>query len=612
LIHHWPAEVASANRPNERGTTVTSVRQALTLLGRENRLRWIGLIALALLAGGIEVIGAALVYLLLDLVANPGAPVDLPVVGDVGELIDAERGAVLLGLAVGMGIFFLLRGCVHIFQIYVQNRIGHNTGARLAARLVDGYLRMPYSAHLTRSSSELIRNGNAAVTDLVRQVFIPMIRVVAETILVVAMLAFLILLAPLATALAVVVIGGAAFITLSYVQPRLKRIGRRAHALRRDTLNILQQSLHGIRDVKLLHAEEAFGRRYAKARLALARTEYLKASATDLPKTFLELSLLVFILLVFGIAVATDGSAQGTLSILGLFAYAGLRLQPSLQQIMTGLNNLKFSTAPLEDLHRDLRLTESLPAFHGQVHPLPFQRELTLRDVSFRYETGHRNALAGVSMALRPGEVLGICGPTGGGKTTLIDLVTGLLVPTSGAVMVDGVDMRDVTGRWQANLGVVPQMVFLTDETLRENIALGQRRGEIDEDAVQEAVDLAQLRTFVESLPEGLDTRVGERGVRVSGGQRQRVAIARALYRRPSVLVFDEGTSALDNTTERELMSALARLRGDHTILLVAHRLSTVRDADKIVFLQDGRIAGIGAYEELLESNLAFRDLAVG
>ncbi|MEY3019528.1 MAG: hypothetical protein RLZZ272_512 [Actinomycetota bacterium] len=215
-----------------------------------------------------------------------------------------------------------------------------------------------------------------------------------------------------------------------------------------------------------------------------------------------------------------------------------------------------------------------------------------------------------MDLTIRRGETIGICGSTGGGKTTLVDVLTGLIPPTRGRILVDGVDLAGRERAWQAATGVVPQTVFLTDDSLRANIALGVRPKDIDRDALAAAVDLAQLRDFVSSLPDGLDTVVGERGVRVSGGQRQRIAIARALYRRPELLVFDEGTSALDNLTERELIAALDRLRGSHTVVMVAHRLSTIRDADRVVLVEGGRIAAQGTYDELLATNAAFRRLA--
>jgi ATP-binding cassette, subfamily B, bacterial PglK len=215
--------------------------------------------------------------------------------------------------------------------------------------------------------------------------------------------------------------------------------------------------------------------------------------------------------------------------------------------------------------------------------------------------------LADVDLLVRPGEQIGICGPTGGGKSTLVDLITGLLDPTSGQITVDGRDMREVVREWHAALGVVPQSVFLIDDTLRANIALGVPADAVDTSRVEAAVELAQLTEFVRSLPRGLDTLVGERGVRISGGERQRIAIARALYRRPTVLVLDEGTSALDNETERHLMKAVEGMRGTRTVILVAHRLSTVRSCDRILFVENGRVSGADSFLELERTSERFR-----
>jgi ATP-binding cassette, subfamily B, bacterial PglK len=585
-------------------------RKALHVIGRENRSRWALLVALALVASGLEILGAALVYLLLALIADPGGEVALPLVGDIRATFDIGSTTLLLGLAGVMALFFLVRSAVHVLEIYAQNRIAHLYGARLAKRLMLGYLSMPYAFHLTRGSADLIRNTQKVVQQLIGQIFLPFIRVVAEIVLVSGMLGFLFVVAAGETLLAVLIIGGTAAVMLRVVQPRLKRLGRLSHHMERDTLAALQQSFHGIRDIKVLGRERAFASIYGEARTQLARASYLHATARDLPRTVMELALLGFILTVFVFSVVVQDGAEGTLSMLGLFAYAGLRIQPSLQRIIGGLNDLRFATAPLDDLTRDLRMIEGLAPPRREAEPLPFAQAIRLERVSFRYDGADRDAVHEVDLTIVPGEVLGICGPTGGGKTTLTDLITGLLQPTSGRITVDGTDLIDHARRWHAALGVVPQMVFLVDDSLRRNIALGLPDPDIDEDAIDEAVELAQLQKFVQSLPEGLDTRVGERGVRISGGERQRISIARALYRRPHVLVFDEGTSALDNTTESELMAALERLRGSHTILLVAHRLSTVQKADRIVFMQHGEAVALGTYDSLLESSPEFRALA--
>ncbi len=590
---------------------IQTLHKAVDLIGREHRGRWILLVLLALVVSGFEMLGAILVFVLVGLVADPSGQIDLPLVGDIRALVsDLDERTLLLRTVLVIALFFVLRGLVQIGSVYAQKRVAENAGARLSNRLVEGYLRWPYPVHLRRNSAELIRNAHQAVQQLVGQVFVPLINVTAAGFLTFGMLAVLLAIAPVATGIAVLVVGGAALMVLLVVQPRMKRLGLTAHRMQRETLTWLQQSLHGIRDIKILGRERYFARQYGKSRLRLAHASYLRATMSQLPSTIIESALIGFILLFFGITVLAGDGAEGALPVLGLFAYVGLRLQPSLQRIIGGLNDIKFATAPLDDLHTDLMAVEALPVFVAQPDPLPFEDIVTLEDVEFSYEGTDRAALTQISLTIRSGEQIGICGPTGGGKTTLVDLITGLLEPTSGRVTIDGLDLREHARAWHQNLGVVPQVVFLVDDTLQRNIALGIPDGQIDDDTLHEAVGLAQLKEFVESLPEGLETVVGERGVRISGGQRQRIAIARALYRRPAVLIFDEGTSALDTETEAKLMESIESLRGSHTIILIAHRLSTVRKSDRVVFIEDGRIAGIGTFAELERDNERFRAMA--
>jgi ATP-binding cassette, subfamily B, bacterial PglK len=589
----------------------TSFRQAYDLVGRDRPMRWVLLIVLALMVSGLEMAGAVIVYVLLALVADPGGGIDLPLVGDLrGRFAGLDDTELLLSVVAAMAVFFVVRSVAKIAAKYVQARVAHNAGVRLSAVMFEGYLLWPYSRHLTRTTSDLIRNSHEAVQKMVDGVLLPAIRIVAEGLLVIALLVVLVVLAPLATLGAVTVIGGAAALLLLVVQPHMRRLGMIRHEEAAATLTALQQGLFGIRDVKVLGRESEFSNAYRLGRGRMARADYLRETVTQVPSIVLEMALLGFILAYFALTIMRGGAAQDPLSVLGLFAYAGLRLQPSLQLIVSGLNTLKFSSAPLQDLHDDVALMDRSGFSRDTATPLPFEEELRLEQVSFRYERADREALRRIDLRIEPGEQIGICGPTGGGKTTLVDILTGLLPPTSGHVLVDGKDLREHEREWQAALGIVPQMVFLTDDTLRRNIALGVPDEQIDQEAVQQAVRLAQLDEFVSQLPEGLETTVGERGVRVSGGQRQRVAIARALYRKPSVLIFDEGTSALDNATEAMLMEAIERLRGRHTIVLVAHRLSTVRNCDRIVFLEHGKMTGLGSYVELQKSNAGFRALA--
>lgn len=590
---------------------MSTIRQAIDLIGREQWPKWGILVILALVVSGFEMLGAILVFVLVGLAADPNAAIDIPIIGDIRTIAgDIDSRTLLLRTVAFIAVFFLIRGVVQVWTLYYQRRVAENAGARLSIKLVTGYLRSPYPFHLRRNSAELIRNSHQASSQVVNQVFMPIINIAAQSALTVGLLIVLISIAPAASGFAVLIVGGAAVVVLVFVQPKLKRLGGIAHQAQRDTLGSLQQALQGIRDVKLFGAEQYFGRKYGQGRRSLARANYLGSVLHQMPSTIIETALIGFILVFLAISVIASDQGPQALPVLGLFAYVGLRLQPSVQRIVKGLNDIKYATAPVADMHRDLRLIQDIPPIGGSPDdPILFERELILDNVSYRYDEANQSALAHINLAIHVGEEIGICGPTGGGKTTLIDVITGLLTPTDGQVTVDGVDISSCVGRWQRTLGVVSQMVFLTDDTLRSNIALGIPDDEIDEGALAEAVDLAQLTKFVASLDSGLDTVVGEAGVRISGGQRQRLAIARALYHRPAVLIFDEGTSALDNVVEAALLSSLERLRGTHTILHVAHRLSTVRRSDRIIFIEDGRITGAGSYDDLAVTHEGFRQM---
>lgn len=361
----------------------------------------------------------------------------------------------------------------------------------------------------------------------------------------------------------------------------------------------------------MLGRERFFEQTFARIRRGLTEVEVRHRTFEYLPRIVVES---VFVCGVAAlIALAQMRGSVDLVPLLGLFAYAGLRILPPLQEIVSRLNLIRFAQAPLEAVYRDwLRITEqgAVAAAEGPVSPLPFERELSVDGVGYRFEGAHRWALQKIEFGVRQGESVGIVGPTGAGKSTLVALLLGLLKPSEGHIAVDGCDIQERPRDWQRQIGYVPQEVYLTDDTIRRNVALGVEDGRIDEARVAESVRTAQLDDFVASLPEGLDTVVGERGVRLSGGQCQRIAVARALYRQPQVLVFDEATAALDHRTELELTRAIEGLHGTKTVLIVAHRLSTVRRCDFLVFLDEGRVAGLGTYDDLLANNAAFRHLA--
>ena len=352
----------------------------------------------------------------------------------------------------------------------------------------------------------------------------------------------------------------------------------------------------------------------------IAKVGYKSSVLTSLSPLAIETALILTIVAVFVLATTGDGSVERTLATLAVFAYVGLRLQPILQRMIGFLNTLNKNQAVVDILIEDRRIIrewqdavakESNGSSTAHAPVVPLTREIRFDHVDFAYSDDGAPVLHDVSLTIQRGEFIGICGPTGGGKSTLVDLLIGLLQPTSGTVSVDGIALGRRPLWWWDQLGVVSQNVFLTDDTLRNNIAFGEAtHGKVDEERLARCVRRAQLEPVVARLADGLDTVVGERGVRLSGGQRQRVAIARALYREPQVLVLDEGTSALDGATERALVAAIDEATHERTLITIAHRISTIRAADRILVVADGRIVDQGTHDELLARNELFQALA--
>jgi ATP-binding cassette subfamily C protein len=593
-----------------------TIRRLVAFIEPGQRLAWVGVAVLALVVTGLEVLAALLIFVVVQLVVNTGGGLNLPILGNPRARLPnlSDRQVLVVAMAI-VAAFFLVRAAVVLVQSYLQARLAERTALRISAHLFRGYLRMPYTFHLQRNSAELMRNVNEAVKDVVDYTLMPALRIAAEALLIIGLGLVLVLTAPLSTALAAALFLPLMALLFRVVQPRIAALGKTAHELNRSAIAVLQQSLHGFRDISILGREEYFADHYERTRTEIARTRYLRTFLGDVPRIALETGLILFVALLVGGAVALGGAARQSLAVLGMFAYAAVRILPSLSRVVLRVNDLRFGAAAAIDVHHGLVAVESAPqrspsAEEQEGPPLPMERAIRLDRVTYRYPGTEQDALAEVSVEIARGEMLGVVGPTGGGKSTLMDVILGLLPPASGRVLADDVEINTDLQAWQRSLGVVPQAVYLLDTTLRRNIALGLDDGSIDEERVREAVRLSQLESFVASLPKGLDTPVGERGSRVSGGERQRVAIARALYRRPTILVFDEATSALDLVTEAELLSALEPLRGGRTVIIVAHRLSTVRHCDRILLVDAGRIVDAGSFDDLVERNAAFRRLA--
>lgn len=568
--------------------------------------------SLGLVLAAAESVAAVLIALLVDtMIPASDTSMELPILGNISELLPGETQAGQLRfLAIAMAVFFVAKAGLKLAETYVRSRVTQNTGARLANRLFSGYLAMPYKFHIAHNSSELMRNASWAANEVVTNYLTPIAIGLTDVAMLIFLLGVLVVAAPTATLVTIALLLPTTLLVLRLVRPSLNRLGKVTKKSVQQSLGSLQESLHGIRDVKVLGREGFFDDEFRRTRRNLARSSYLYPTVAQVPSLTIETLLVIAVL---GFVALQGGQGEvpaASLPFLGLFAYAGLRMMPAMSSIVAAVNRIRYGQSVAETIAKNIEMvnSEAEEVPKGDATPIEFSTSIELEGVDFAYEDG-TEVIRDLNLTIKRGESVGIVGATGAGKSTLLDLILGLLTPTAGRITIDGRDLASDVRGWQAAIGLVPQSIYLLDDTIRRNVAFGLYDAEIDDGALAEAIDLARLETFVNTLPQGLETMVGERGVRLSGGQRQRVAIARALYRRPQILIFDEGTASLDNLTEAELLRAIEGLRGERTIITVAHRLTTVQGCDRVILLADGEIVDQGGYEELRDRNRTFREM---
>jgi ABC-type multidrug transport system fused ATPase/permease subunit len=491
---------------------------------------------------------------------------------------------------------------------YVQYRVLYAHQTRLTHRLFGVYLRSPYAFHLDRHSSLLQRNMSFDARNVVVAVMIPMMSALVEVSIMLAVCCLLLIMDPWATLAAVVMLGTFAGGFYAIVRSRLLVGGQTAQRLNAALMKIVTQGINGIKETKVKGVEGYFLDQYATTAVLYATTQQQMSFIRDMPRAVIEsLGFLTVIGMVLMMLLRGD-DLDRVLPMIALFAVAGARLMPSFSRIMAALTSVRFSAPSVDVLAEDLRSLEVEPTRPELSHPpIRLVRDICLENVRFKYRASPRPVLDGIDLVIRRGEQIAFVGASGAGKTTVVDVILGLLRLDSGRILIDGVDIQTNLRSWQGQIGYIAQPVYLLDDTVRRNVAYGEPDDRIDDARVWAALAEAQLDEVVRARPNGLDATIGEKGVRLSGGQRQRIGIARALYSAPEVLVLDEATSALDNETEREIMEAIRAFRGKKTILTIAHRLSTVRDSDRLCFLEDGKVVDIGTFDELLDRCDEFR-----
>ena len=563
------------------------------------------LLVLMLLASFAEILSIGAVLPFLGVLTAPERIFELPAAKPVIQALNlTEPKQLLLPLTAAFGVAALIAGAMRLLLLWVSTRLSFATGADLSIGIYNRTLYQSYAVHCSRNSSEVINGISGKANGVIYSIILPTLTLISSSVMLIAILIALLMVQPV---IALVAFGGFGLIYIVIMRLTRKQLLTDSICVARESTQViksLQEGLGGIRDVLIDGSQETYCQIYRNADYPLRRAQGNSLFISVSPRYGMEaLGMLLIATLAYSLAQQADGIAKA-IPILGALALGAQRLLPVLQQAYGAWTQINSGQTSLKDTL--VLLDQPLPDYANQVvtQSLPFNQHIMLKQLGFRYGLQTPFVLKQLNLTITKGSRVGFIGMTGSGKSTLLDIVMGLLQPTEGTLEIDNQTVTSANHRsWQAHIAHVPQAIFLADSTIEENIAFGVPKDQIDIERVRQAAQQAQIAESIESWPMQYQTFVGERGIRLSGGQRQRIGIARALYKQADVIIFDEATSALDNETEQAVMQAIEGLSKDLTLLIIAHRLTTLKNCTQIVELGEGGIKRLGTYKEIVNQS---------
>ncbi len=579
----------------------TSLKKLWDHLTSRRKKQFLMLLILMIFASFLEVVSVGAVLPFLGVLTAPEQIYHHPLMQPLIQILELSTPAQLvLPITIFFIIAALLAGSIRLLLLYVMTRISYATGADLSIKSYNLTLYQEYAIHVSRNSSEIINGIISKTSTVIGGVILPILNLISSTILIVSIMGALFVIDTIVALSAFIGFGLLYLGIIRYTGKQLKENSKIIADKSTQMIKSLQEGLGGIRDILIDGSQEFYSQLYRSADLPLRRASGNNLFIGGGPRYVLEAVGMTLIATLAYIMTQQEGGIEKAIPVLGALALGAQRLLPALQQAYGSYSTMRGVEASLQDV-LDL-LDQPLPEYADQSPPIPilFEREIKLTNLSFRYTEDTSLVLKNINLSIAKGKRIGFIGVTGSGKSTLLDIIMGLLSPTDGKLTIDQKPLNSQSLRaWQAHIAHVPQNIYLSDSTIEENIAFGIPKEKIDHQRVKKAAKQAQISELIKQWKDGYRTLVGEQGVRLSGGQRQRIGIARALYKKANVLILDEATSALDNETEQTVMEAINGLEKDLTILIIAHRLTTLKDCDQIVKLDNNNNIRVGTYDEI-------------